>query len=112
MASGWSIAAKAEVSEVETDRQLLCRNCGAPAHHPHHIVPLSTSTPGRLEVRRNLMPLCSRCHRGHHDGNVEIPQNVLTTDELSFAVQEMGPGWVDHRYPLKRIIDIEAEVPW
>ena len=38
---------------------MMCGNCGAPAHHIHHIVPKAL---GGSDRPGNLAPLCEACH--------------------------------------------------
>jgi hypothetical protein len=85
----WGLRAKGES---------VCRCCGAPAVHLHHIVPRSKTALGRRDWKRNGLPLCFDCHRGWHDRIVAIPHRVLTDEEFEFAIAIAGGLWVERNY--------------
>lgn len=78
----------------------VCRNCGQRADHLHHIVPRSKSTLGRVDWRRNGLPLCRACHRGWHNRTVTLYRGCLSEEEAAFASALGGPLWIDRNYPL------------
>jgi hypothetical protein len=88
-----------------------CRMCLRPATlRPltrHHLVPLRWfRAHPKLEPLRhadaNIVPLCRPCHHevekiGDH-ARVEL-RSVLGAAEVAFALQLVGPEWLDARYP-------------
>ncbi len=48
-----------------------CEWCGKQVFRcePHHVYTRGIGGGGRLDVRINLVALCPRDHRSHHDGN-------------------------------------------
>ena len=76
-----------------------CRYCGRPAEDAHHIVPRRMSGRGVDDELRNLMPLCRRCHRGHHERTQPIPRSLLSPVEEAFAMGAAGAEWLAIWYP-------------
>jgi hypothetical protein len=62
---------------------------------PHHIHTRGIGGGGRLDVAINLVSLCLRCHRSHHDGN-----EPLTCDLKAIVAAREG----------RLQDDIEAEI--
>jgi len=62
-----------------------CRGCRRQATEGHHIIHRSL---GGDDVRDNIMPLCSYCHRAYHDGVKLDP--YLEPEELMYVGQKMG----------------------
>jgi len=60
-----------------------CRNCKSRNNlMAHHVVFRSHQGPDALN---NLLTLCSSCHRGLHDGKLELL--VITTTETDLTVK-------------------------
>jgi 5-methylcytosine-specific restriction endonuclease McrA len=57
-----------------------CRHCGdSSGLHPHHVVYKSH---GGKDELNNLLTLCWKCHRGHHDGKLDITVVKLLPSDL------------------------------
>jgi len=59
-----------------------CRHCkNRDGLHPHHVVYKSR---GGKDEMNNIITLCWKCHRMHHDGHLDI--NVITVLESDLVV--------------------------
>ena len=78
-----------------------CCNCGAPAHHRHHIVPKALGGSDRLS---NLAPLCEACHGLVHG------RDFVRHKELSKAGQDRAKANGKHVGRKKSYTPEQAEI--
>lgn len=58
------------LKQIRRERGLKYEACGAPAHHGHHIIPVSETGihAGLVYEPANIMILCDDCHLLMHPG--------------------------------------------
>ena len=64
----------AQVNELVTQRDLLCRRCGS-AYMLHHLHIVMRSRGGK-HTTENLMLVCAYCHGQIHDHKLEVTGNA------------------------------------
>lgn len=69
-----------------------CLVCGGRAVHEHHVVYRQElrRRGGDPRDRRNLVPVCGRCHGDHHSAVRRIPLELLPGCVWVFAEELMG----------------------
>jgi 5-methylcytosine-specific restriction endonuclease McrA len=69
-----------------------CRHCNnRNGLHPHHVVYQSRGDASE-DALHNLITLCWICHRGHHDGNLQI--KVIEVQDKNVLVKfTRKQGW-------------------
>jgi hypothetical protein len=60
--------------------------------HEHHVVYEQHCPKGTKKDRRNLIPLCKRCHDRHHDRTCVLSTGLLPDRAIEFAREVLGPG--------------------
>lgn len=76
---------------------VICR-CGARAVQEHHVIYRQElrRRRGDMKDRRNLIPLCLRCHERHHSRIAPISLSNLPDEVFDFAYELMGPAAYDY----------------
>ncbi len=74
------------IQQYYVPKNPYCLVCGNPTDEMHHFIQKRQSTYLRYH-KKNLIPLCKRCHYRHH--TVGEPQIVLT------IVRKKGKKWED-----------------
>lgn len=86
-------------------RAKRCEYCGYHAACPHHLWARGIGGGGRLDIRVNLVALCTVCHTQHHAGNppykavllnIVAAREGVTVDEIHETV------WALRRAPKVR----------
>ena len=68
-----------------------CRHCGdSNGLHPHHVI---FKSHGGRDALNNLLTLCHTCHRGVHDGKLDITIVKLLEFDLVVKFTRKG-GWI------------------
>ena len=82
-------ATRAEKAHMAKVARLSCALCDAKPVELHHI--LEGRTPGRRSPNWLVIPLCSDCHRGDHNGihGRQAMLKVMKTTELELLAQTL-----------------------
>lgn len=95
-------AGKRRWEEIAEHKQGPCRIClGAPPNELHHLVPRGAGLGADTEA--NIVPLCRECHRRVTNYDREacaLLRLSLTDAEYSYAVEKLGEGRFEARYPV------------
>jgi len=86
---------------IISEKKGPCRVCGSNGQVEfHHLVPRAI---GGHDVRANIVPLCSGCHRavtGYDKAACAKLRESLTDDEYAYAVDVLGEARFETRFPV------------
>ena len=87
--------------QIRESKQGPCRVCeGGEINHLHHLVPRSQYG---SDTEANIVPLCGACHglvtRGDREACAKLRES-LSDAEYAYAVEMLGEGRFERRYPV------------